>query len=168
MQRIVVFVVALIALGAVRASACPVSHHPCKKHMVQPEAVEERLIGYSSTVRGSIPRWSYDRIAAFLARGPWAPITADRSEYRKAFGGRMPKVIWVKPPRIVFATADDAAKMHISDALVLLRRIEKQGPAILVDVDGLTFRLTACTGRPDYACLVQTKLDFAPVIAPAP
>jgi len=168
MQRIAVLVVALIAIHAARARACPVSHHPCKKYMPRPEVIEEAAIGYASTVKGSIPRWSYDRIAAFLARGPWAPITGDRSEYKKAFGGRMPKVIWARPPRIVFATGEQAAEMHVNDSIVLLRRIEKQGAAILVDVDGLTFRLATCPNRAGYTCLVKTTLDFAPVTAPAP
>lgn len=173
MLRIVALALALVAIDAVPARACPISAHPCKKYRPQPEVIEEAAIGYSSTIRGSIPSWSYERIATFLARAPWAPITGDRSMYRRMFGGRMPRVTWVKPPRIVFASAEHAADMKIADSIVLLRRIEKHGAAILVDLDGTTFRLTACAKRPQYACLFPTTLQFdpidpAPATAPAP
>lgn len=139
--------------------------------MPHPAPFEEPVIGYASTVRGSIPRWSYDRIAAFLARGRWDPIT-DRESLTRGGIIRPGEVIWVKPPRIVFATAEQAAAMHIKDSIVLLRRIEKKGAAILVDVDGLTYQLTSCRNRPGHACLVHTKLDFDPiepaVAAPTP
>jgi hypothetical protein len=171
-MRIVALALAVLALAAVPASACPIGRlgaPPCKKNRRQPEVIEEAAIGYASTVRGAIPRWSYERIAAFLARGAWAPITGDRSVYRRIFEGQpMPKDIhWVKPPRIVFASAEDAADMHSNDSIVLLRRIEKHGAAILVDLDGTTFRLMACKSRPDYACLFPTMLAFDP-IEPAP
>jgi hypothetical protein len=163
MLRIAALVLAVLALDAAGAGACPVSAHPCNKNRRRPEPFEETAIGYAATVRGTIPQWSYDRIAAFLARGPWDPITADHTSFAKAIGIRPGEVIWVKPPRIVFATAEAAAEMHIQDSIVLIRRIEKHGSAILVDLDGLTFRLTVCTRRPGHACLVQTKLDFDPV-----
>jgi hypothetical protein len=169
--RIAAVVLALIALDAAAASACPASVRRCKKNMRRPGPFEEPVIGYASTAPGSIPRWSYDRIAAFLARGPWTPIT-DRESLVRVGIIRPGEVIWVMPPRIVFATAEQAAELHIKDSIVLIRRIEKQGAAILVEVDGLTYRLTACSKLASRACLVQTKLDFDPiepaVAAPAP
>jgi hypothetical protein len=52
--------------------------------------------------------------------------------------------------------------------IILIRRIEKRGKAILVEVNDRVLELVACAGKDKkgHACLVPTKLSLARIPRP--
>jgi hypothetical protein len=185
----------VIAAGLVtdvgRAAACAIGS-PCTKYKRNDVVLHEKAVGYRRAVRGAMPRWSYARIARFLTSAAWDPITARQAAveaYRackrtrrravcaepaaspppRADLGDRGSTTYVRPPRIVFATADRAGAAAKGGArVVIVRRIEKRGAAVLVEVDHQTFRLAACATALGYTCLDTTPLTLAPIEPAAP
>lgn len=158
-------VLAALAVVERPAEACCVGC-PCTKYKDRGKQriLAEQVLGYTHSVVGGIPPWSYARIARFLARGTWQPITP-RSLPTGAQVVDQDTVV-IEAPSIQFITADKAGT-KTRGAAVLIRRIEKQGSAILVEVDDRTFKLAPCPRKRATTCLVDPgNLTLAPVAPP--
>ena len=149
MLRLLIILATLVAVERA-ASACCLGC-ACTKYKDQPErVVEEPALGYTHTVRGGLPKFSEARIAAFLATGTWTPIPS-RLRYTPTEGS---PIRYVRATAIQFTPATNAGKASRARP-VLIRRIEKSGSAILVEVNERTFKLAACPGKRGYSCLVD-------------
>jgi hypothetical protein len=148
---------------------------PCTKYQPRTETYRQPVYGYTHSVKGALPKWSVERVAAFLARGTWTPITtAPRGAAAKSpvkpnndlDGARVTyEMIPALPLR--FAPADQANKGRPKERLVLIRRIEKQPKAILVEVDSEVWKLAACPRKAGYVCLLPAPdMQLAPIPPP--
>jgi hypothetical protein len=167
MLRVIAIIVAsLVALLAVEraAEACCLGCACTKyKDRRQPDVVAEAVYGYTRSIAGGIPRWSHARIVKFLATGTWKPITPNSLPN----AAKLDPSARVIPARsIQFMTADKAGRATRANP-VLIRRIEKHGSAILVEVDERTFKLAPCPRKRSTTCLVDPgELALAPIPPP--
>jgi hypothetical protein len=164
MKVVASLVLALTVMTGV-AAACPPGR-PCLKYQRREITVVETPIGYRRVTAKAIPRWSRDGIARFLANSVWEPIVvAKKVDPNVPVAARSPIIHYMMPPKIRLVPADLAATTVLDggEALVLQRRIEKQGRAILVEVDANVFELRPCAKNRAFACLVQTSLTLSPV-----
>jgi hypothetical protein len=168
--RVIAIVLALLALERV-ADACCVGC-ACTKYRQRLHdfdddvPVTEPVYGYTHSVTGALPRWSAARIAKFLASGTWKPITASSLPKDAVVARLAPSMRVLPAPSIQFMTADKVGKTTVTNT-VLIRRIEKQGRAILVEVDDRTFKLAPCLRKRDTVCLVDPgTLTLAPLPPP--
>lgn len=92
-------------------------------------------------VKGAIPAWSIARITRFLVASPWTA----RYDTKRVAGAELPR-------DLLFRRGDEE-NLHAGPArLVIVRRLEKQAGGMLVEIDGVPWKLEACTKK-GYACL---------------
>ncbi|MGE0867565.1 MAG: hypothetical protein AB7P03_03320 [Kofleriaceae bacterium] len=162
-----IIAILLVLLAAERAAEACCIGCACTKYknrgLDPAEVTEEPVYGYTHSVAGRIPRWSRARIAGFLATGTWKPITPTSSPNATQLD---PHAHVVPAQPFQFVTAAKAGHATRANP-VLIRRIEKHGRAILVEVNGRTFKLAPCLGKRGTTCLVHPgELALAPIPAP--
>lgn len=166
MLRIFAIVVALLAVERAADACCLGCACTKYKDREEPHAVAEPIYGYTHSVAGAIPRWSHARISTFLATGTWKPITPSSAPVDKRRAKLAPNARVIPAPAIQFRTADKAGRAAVAQP-VLIRRIEKHGSAILVEVNARTFKLAPCPGKRGTTCLVEPgELALAPIPPP--
>jgi hypothetical protein len=167
MWRVLVILLALVAVERA-ADACCLG---CACTKYKDRHLDEKIFtvqdvapGYTRSVRGALPAWSIERITAFLTRGEWKPHPTVLPK-----GAARPTNVRVMPaPVIRFLTADTAGEPSDSAAHpVLIRRIEKHGRAILVEVEDRTYKLGACPKKAGFVCLLPPgTLALRPIPPP--
>lgn len=165
MVRVLLVLLALIA--AERAAdacclGCACTKYKDQHHKIQP-VIQQQARTYVHSTKGAVPGLS--KITAFLTTGTWTP---EPIVYKSHEAQPTPDARVVPPPTIRFATADKADQPStLPGQMVLVRRVEKHGSAILVEVDGRTFKLATCPKKAGYACLVDPgKLTLRPIPPP--
>lgn len=167
MLRLLIILVTLVAVERA-ANACCLGC-ACTKYKQQQDqdsTVQLPAVGYTHSVRGAVPRWSIDRITKFLTSGTWLPVTPKPPKVEVPREGAQ-RTTYVPPPPLLFVAADQIKPAFGRELRILVRRIEKQGSAILVEVNDRTFKLAPCAGKRGYTCLVDPgKLQLAPIPPP--
>jgi hypothetical protein len=150
MWRVLVILFGLVAVERA-ADACCLGC-PCTKYKDQrPAVLQQDARAYTHSVKGVVPGFS--KITRFLTTGTWTPQPI---VYKANDAQPIPGTTLVPPPTIRFVTADMAdVPSKLPGQIVIVRRIEKHGSAILVEVDDRTFKLAACPKKPGFACLVE-------------
>jgi len=168
--RLFTLLIALAALSRA-ASACPAgSKGPCRRGMrnnaVEPTTIVVIATSFTHASKGAVPAFSLSAISKFLAQSTWTPVfeSPPPSTATPNGGGTQ----YIVPSTIQFMTAAKLAKNDTTPIaqVVTIRRIEKHGKAILVEVDDQVFQLAACPDKKGYACLLPTSLALRPVKVP--
>jgi hypothetical protein len=168
MWRVIVVLLAMLVTERVAEACC--LGCACTKYKDRdgvPEiyVVQDIPPGYTRSVKGALPAWSIERITKFLTVGTWKPHPTVLPK-----GASRPTNVRVVPaPVLRFITAEQAGEevSKTSGLPVLIRRIEKHGRAILVEVDDRTYKLAACPKQPGFVCLLPPgTLALRPIPPP--
>jgi hypothetical protein len=166
--RVIAIFLAFLALERVADACCMGCACTKYKQDLHDDDVpmNEPVLGYTHSVTGDLPQWCYARIAKFLASGTWKPITQSSLPKGVLVAKLDPTVRVIPAPSIQFMTADKLGKPTVAKA-VIIRRIEKQGRTVLVEVDDRTFKLAACPRKRNTVCLVDPgTLALVPIPPP--
>lgn len=153
MWRVLVILLALLAAERVADACClGCACTKYKDRQLSQPTLQQQASGYAHSAKGVVPGLS--KITSFLTSGTWTPLPI---VYGKNDAQPTPDALVIPPPTIRFVTADKAdAPSKLPGQIVIVRRIEKHGRAILVEVDDRTFKLAMCAApKQRYACLVD-------------
>lgn len=170
-QRILLALSLLVASIAPErsADACCLGC-PCTKYKRQERIVELPVTGYTHSIKGAVPRWNLSTIRRALMAGYWSPFKTKATFVAPQRAPRKGEPVIIERPAsdIRFVAADKVGEAStIPGRQILIRRIERHGNAILVEVDDRTWKLAPCPKNTAFACLVdpgELALDPIPPV----
>ena len=98
-----------------------------------------------------MPAWNHERITKFLAGSVWRPVLDAKAKPSPPYTRQ------IQPEPFVFVEEARVDDLLYDGRVVIIGRIAKQGAAILVEIDGATWKLQACAGNKGHACLVKAR-----------
>lgn len=160
MRWVLVAVMALVALPAIPAAACPPGR-PCLKYRKRVPAERHEVPDrYMRVAKGGAPGFDRKRVARFLLGSAWRPVY-DKPVPPEGKVAGATKIIRETDALRFVDPSSTVPEAKPGERIVLVRYIEKNKGHTLVDVDGEIFALAACKTRKGYACLTISDIGFA-------